>query len=77
MFSRKQLTYNACALPDRATMSDDAKPFFERMKQRHSVWDYTDQAFTGEIIEACIRTAGSAKSGANHQPWHFAAISAP
>jgi nitroreductase len=27
------------------------------------------------VIEQCIRTAGTAPSGANHQPWHFVAIS--
>ncbi|MCZ8133458.1 MAG: nitroreductase family protein, partial [Rhodobacteraceae bacterium] len=30
-----------------------------------------------EVIETCIRTAGTAPSGANHQPWHFVAISDP
>ena len=29
------------------------------------------------MIENCLRTAGSAPSGANHQPWHFAAITEP
>ena len=29
------------------------------------------------IIQACIRTAGTAPSGANHQPRHFVAISDP
>ncbi|CAN0590773.1 unnamed protein product, partial [Ectocarpus sp. 12 AP-2014] len=30
-----------------------------------------------EVIEQCIRAAGTAPSGANHQPWHFVAISDP
>ena len=30
-----------------------------------------------EVIEYAIRAAGTAPSGANHQPWHFAAISSP
>ena len=29
------------------------------------------------VIEYAIRAAGTAPSGANHQPWHFAAISSP
>ena len=29
------------------------------------------------MISACIATAGTAPSGANHQPWHFVAISDP
>ena len=29
------------------------------------------------MIEECIRTAGSAPSGANMQPWHFVAVGEP
>jgi nitroreductase len=29
------------------------------------------------VIEAALRTAGSAPSGANMQPWHFVAVSDP
>jgi nitroreductase len=29
------------------------------------------------VIEACLRTAGTAPSGANQQPWHFVAVSDP
>ena len=29
------------------------------------------------MIEFAIRAAGTAPSGANHQPWHFAAVSSP
>ena len=39
--------------------------------------DYADRPVSKEVIEACIRTAGTAPSGANHQPWHFVAISDP
>lgn len=82
MFAREQLTYQACDLPDRVNMSDAemaaaAQAFHARMKQRHSVRDYTDRPVPRAVIEDCIRTAGSAPSGANHQPWHFVAISNP
>jgi len=30
-----------------------------------------------EIIEEAIMAAGTAPSGANHQPWHFAVVSSP
>ena len=30
-----------------------------------------------EVIEYCIRAAGTAPSGANLQPWHFVAVSDP
>jgi len=29
------------------------------------------------VIEEAIRAAGTAPSGANHQPWHFAIVSGP
>jgi nitroreductase len=29
------------------------------------------------VIETCLRAAGTAPSGANHQPWHFACVSDP
>jgi len=29
------------------------------------------------VIEAAIEAAGTAPSGANHQPWHFAVVSSP
>jgi nitroreductase len=47
------------------------------MKRRHSVRDFLPSPVPQEVIEACIQTAGIAPSGANHQPWHFVAISDP
>ncbi|MFK7752909.1 MAG: nitroreductase family protein [Sedimentitalea sp.] len=74
--------YTALPLPDRADLSDDqsletARAFQTHMAKRHSVRDFTDRPVARAVIEACIATAGTAPSGANHQPWHFAAIGAP
>lgn len=82
MFAKDSLIYNAIALPDRAEMTDAeslaaAEAFYAFMRQRHTVRDFTDKRVDKKIIEACIRAAGSAPSGANHQPWHFVAISNP
>lgn len=82
MYSRDHIDYKALALPDRMDLSDqqmlsEARSFYDRMKRRHSVRDYSDRPVSREAIEACIRTAGTAPSGANHQPWHFVAISNP
>lgn len=71
--------YEPIDLPDRTRVSDDemlamAREFLDRMKRRHSVRDYSRRPVARAVIEACIRTAGSAPSGANHQPWHFAAV---
>ena len=47
------------------------------MQRRRTVRDFSDQAIPREVIENCLRTAGSAPSGANLQPWHFVAINNP
>lgn len=49
--------------------------FLNLMKRRHSVRKFSDKAVEKSLIENAILTAGSAPSGANHQPWHFVAIS--
>lgn len=57
-----------------AEMRARAKAFFEAMKTRRTVRDFADRDVPREIIENAIRCAGTAPSGANHQPWHFAVI---
>ncbi|MBE9538966.1 MAG: nitroreductase family protein [Proteobacteria bacterium] len=54
-----------------------SRSFYEDIKRRHSIRSFSDRAVPREIIENCIRSAGTAPSGANHQPWHFAAIGSP
>ncbi len=82
MFSKQALTYRAIPLPDRADLTDAemsraATAFFEKMRTRHTVRDYSDRPVPRAVIEDCIRAAGTAPSGANHQPWHFVAVSDP
>ncbi|WP_237068551.1 nitroreductase family protein [Microbulbifer guangxiensis] len=48
--------------------------FLTRMKQRRSVRDFSDAPVPRTVIEDAIRTAGSAPSGANMQPWHFSVV---
>lgn len=82
MFARSKINYEALNLPDRADMTDGemeiaAAAFYDQMKRRHSVRDFSDRGVSKGIIEHCIRAAGTAPSGANHQPWHFVAVSNP
>ncbi|MCF6430482.1 nitroreductase family protein [Leisingera sp. MMG026] len=82
MFSKDALSYDPLPLPDRAEYSDaemqeKAAEFLAHMRRRHSVRDFTGQPVPRQVIETCIRAAGTAPSGANHQPWFFAAISNP
>ena len=82
MFAKEHIDYKPLKLPDRADFGDEemlirANKFYEHMRKRHSVRDFSDQPVPRSVIEECIRTAGTAPSGANHQPWHFVAISQP
>jgi nitroreductase len=61
--------------PDEAARR--ARDFYEAMKGRRTVRDYSDEPVERGLIEDAIRAAGTAPSGANHQPWHFVAISDP
>jgi nitroreductase len=65
--------------PDRsdAALSQGAEDFLEVMRTRRTVRDYSSRPVPREVIEQCLRTAGSAPSGANLQPWHFVVVSDP
>jgi len=51
--------------------------FYNQVKLRRTVRDFSDKPVSKEVIENCIRAAGTAPSGANLQPWHFVVISEP
>ena len=66
-------------LPD---LSDEeriarARSFYEGIATRRTCRMFAATPVPREVIEAAILAAGSAPSGANHQPWHFAVISSP
>lgn len=54
-----------------------AEAFLARMRKRRTVRDYSDRPVPRELIETAVRTAGTAPSGANQQPWTFVCISDP
>jgi nitroreductase len=51
--------------------------FYGQLKTRRTCRDFADTHVPREVIEAALLAAGTAPSGANHQPWHFAVISSP
>ena len=51
--------------------------FFENLSTRRTIRNFSDKPVDREVIENCIKTAGTAPSGANMQPWHFVLISDP
>ncbi len=74
--------YVELPIPHRWELSDEemirrSEEFYEMMKTRHTVREYSPRAVPREVIENCIKAAGLAPSGANHQPWHFAVIEDP
>jgi nitroreductase len=70
------------ALPPMPAMPDDervrrAREFADELASRRTVRDYASTPVPREIIEHCLRAAGSAPSGANQQPWRFVAVQDP
>ena len=58
-------------------MQKRSKEFLEGIVRRRTVRDFSDKSVPKDIIENCIKAAGSSPSGANHQPWHFAVVTDP
>lgn len=68
--------------PVRKQLSDEemviaATQQLQLMRERRTIREFSDQPVPREVIENCLLIAGSAPSGANLQPWHFAVISDP
>ena len=59
------------------TMIAQAERFYLQMQARRSVRDFSDRSVPMRVIEQAILAAGTAPSGANKQPWHFAVTTDP
>ena len=62
---------------DEAEMKKRARSFYEEIKRRRTVRDFSDRPVPIEIINHCLLAAGTAPNGANLQPWHFAVVQNP
>ncbi|MGH8101356.1 MAG: nitroreductase family protein [Chthoniobacterales bacterium] len=51
--------------------------FYEAMQRRRTIRDFSNRPIAREVIENCVRAAGTAPSGANLQPWYFVAVNDP
>lgn len=51
--------------------------FYQLMVKRRSVRTFSKEPVPKDVIINCIKTAATAPSGANKQPWHFVVISDP
>lgn len=58
-------------------MTARAKSFHAELRRRRTVRDFDSRLVPRDVIETCLLAAGTAPSGANLQPWHFAVIESP
>jgi iodotyrosine deiodinase len=54
-----------------------ARAFYREIARRRTVREFTDHPVAREVIEDCLRAAGTAPSGANLQPWQFVVVGDP
>jgi iodotyrosine deiodinase len=52
-----------------------AAEFRAELERRRTVRQFSDRPVPREVVEECLRAAGTAPSGANQQPWHFVVVS--
>ncbi len=56
-------------------MRERIERFYADMARRRTVREFSDRPVPRDIIETALKTAGTAPSGANLQPWHFVVVS--
>lgn len=72
--------YPKLPYPDLPELTDEqriarARAAYEQLRTRRTCRFFSDRPVPREVIEAAVLAAGTAPSGANHQPWHFAVVS--
>ena len=65
------------ALPDYEDVTQIARTerFYSDLKTRRTCRHFSSRDVPVAVIEHALLAAGTAPSGANHQPWHFAVVS--
>ena len=58
-------------------MQARAREFYEEVRRRRTIRQFSPRPVPREVIEDCLRAAGTAPSGANLQPWHFVVVTDP
>ena len=70
-FEPVKLEYTSIPFKDIKKRSED---FYQLIKKRRSIREFSKQNFEDSIIKNAIKAAGPAPNGANLQPWHFVVI---
>ena len=55
-------------------MRERAQSFYNDLKRRRTIREFSDRKPPREVIEDCLLAAGTAPNGANMQPWHFVVV---
>lgn len=76
MNDHETLPYSLAPLPDDEAIAR-ARALADTLRERRTCRWFSDAPVPRAVIEAAIEAAGSAPSGANHQPWHFTVIGSP
>jgi iodotyrosine deiodinase len=58
-------------------MLERSVSFYKKMNERRSVREFSDTPIPLEVIENIVKTAATAPSGANKQPWTFCIVQNP
>ena len=58
-------------------MRERARSFYNDLKCRRTIREFARRPVPQEVIEDCLRAAGTAPNGANMQPWHFVVVKNP
>ena len=74
--------YTFVPMPELPELTDDqriqrAREFYEQIRCRRSIREFSADPIPREMLEWCLRAAGTAPNGANLQPWHFCVVEDP
>ncbi len=70
------ISYNFNEVPEVESIKR-SEEFYHMMKKRRTIRTFSNRKVNDKIIINCIKTAASAPSGANQQPWHFVIVTNP
>ncbi len=73
-YSGQKLDFTRLDASEQRTRSRD---FLALMRRRRSVRQFSNQPVDTELIENALKTAATAPSGANQQPWKFVVVTDP
>ena len=71
MTKTERLNFRSMPEPEMLTA---AETFYQSIRTRRTVRDFSNSPIPEGVIETCLLSAGTAPNGANLQPWHFVVV---